>query len=104
MKKEQQFYTVCKLRNILCIISIKEPEVKVKGRSHGDQTKAKPSIVYSNLAPETSGQRLLKAFELSNLSRELFMTGLQKRFPALIDNELKALFLERLDKCHNRNY
>ncbi len=52
----------------------------------------------------TPEQRLLKAFELSNLSRELFRTGLQKRFPDLTDSELKALFLERLDKCHNRNY
>lgn len=52
----------------------------------------------------TPEKRLLKAFELSELSRELFRSGLQKRFPDLTENELKTLFLERLDKCHNRNY
>jgi len=48
--------------------------------------------------------RLLKAFELSDFSRELFLHGLRKRFPDLSDAALKKLYLERIDKCHNRNY
>jgi hypothetical protein len=53
------------------------------------------------LGPE---RRLLKAFELSRMTRELFMTGLRRRFPNLSDAERKAIYLERLAKCHNRNY
>lgn len=50
------------------------------------------------------GQRLLKAFELSQFSRDLFLHGLRKRFPDLSEAEIKILYLERLNKCHNRNY
>ena len=57
--------------------------------------------ILRHMIPE---QRLLKAFELSKLSRELFMSGLKKRFPDMTAAELKTLYLERLDKCHNRNY
>ena len=53
------------------------------------------------MSPE---QRLLKAFELSQFSRDLFLHGLRKRFPELPDEEIKKIYLERLDKCHNRNY
>ncbi len=49
-------------------------------------------------------QRLLKAFELSQFSRDLFLHGLRKRFPDLPDGEIKKIYLERLNKCHNRNY
>jgi len=57
--------------------------------------------VLRQMTPE---KRLLKAFELSEFSRELFQTGLKRRFPDLPETEFKALFLKRLDKCHNRNY
>ena len=49
-------------------------------------------------------KRLLKAFELSEFSKKLFRVGLQKRFPRLSDREFQKLYLERLKKCHNRNY
>ena len=48
--------------------------------------------------------RLRKTFELSEFSRQLFLQGLRKRFPNLSDREINKLYLERLDKCHNRNY
>jgi len=51
-----------------------------------------------------SEARLQKAFELSEFTRELFFHGLRKRFPELSDNDIKRIYLERLDKCHNRNY
>lgn len=57
--------------------------------------------VLRQMSPE---QRLLKAFELSEFSKELFIHGLHKRFPHLSDEEFNRLLLERLDKCHNRNY
>jgi len=54
-----------------------------------------------NLTPE---QRLLKAFELSELVRELFIQGLRKRYPNLSEDEFHKLLMKRLEKCHNRNY
>ena len=49
-------------------------------------------------------ERLLKAFELSDFSKQLFMQGLRKKFPNLSESELKTIYLERIEKCHNRNY
>ena len=48
--------------------------------------------------------RLAKAFELSEHSKRLFLSGLRARFPNLSEPELHRLALERLKKCHNRNY
>jgi hypothetical protein len=49
-------------------------------------------------------QRLLKSFELSEFSKDLFLHGLRSRFPKLSEAAIKRIYLERLDKCHNRNY
>ena len=57
--------------------------------------------VLRQMSPE---QKLLKAFELTEFTRDLFLHGLRKRFPASSEEDLKKLFLERLDKCHNKNY
>jgi len=53
------------------------------------------------MSPE---KRLLKAFELSEFARRLFIHGLRKRFPDLEESEFNKLLLERLNKCHNRIY
>ena len=53
------------------------------------------------MSPEA---RLLKAFELSEFSRQLFLLGLRRRFPDKSEAEIHRLYLERLDKCHNKNY
>jgi hypothetical protein len=52
----------------------------------------------------TSEERLDKAFELSEFSRQLFVHGLRRRFPDLPEEALMKIYLERLDKCHNRDY
>ncbi len=57
--------------------------------------------VLRQMSPE---KRLLKAFELSEFTRQLFIHGLRKRYPNLSDEEFKKILLERLDKCHNRHY
>jgi len=44
----------------------------------------------------TPEQRLLKAFELSQFSRDLFLLGLRKRFSCLSDDAIKKIYLERL--------
>jgi hypothetical protein len=51
------------------------------------------------LTPE---QRLLKAFELTELSRELFRAGLRQRFPEADEAELQRIYRKRLERCHNR--
>lgn len=57
--------------------------------------------ILREMSPE---KRLLKAFELSELSKQLFIHGLRKRFPDLPEDDFKKLLLNRLEKCHNRNY
>jgi hypothetical protein len=57
--------------------------------------------VLRNMTPE---QRLLKAFDLSDFSKALFIQGLRQRFPDLSEDEFHKLLLARLEKCHNRNY
>jgi len=57
--------------------------------------------VLRSMAPE---ERLLKAFELSEFTKQLFIHGLRKRFPDLSEEDFRKLLLDRLDKCHNRNY
>ena len=52
----------------------------------------------------TPAQRLMKAYELSAFSKQLFIDGLRKRFPDLPHDEFHRLLLDRLAKCHNRNY
>ena len=52
----------------------------------------------------TPEQRLLKAFELTEFSRQLFRQGLRNLHPKLSETEFHTLFLARLEKCHNQNY
>jgi len=52
----------------------------------------------------TPGQRLAKAMELSELGKRLFLHGLRRRFPGLNDEQLHRVYLERIARCHNRNY
>lgn len=49
-------------------------------------------------------QRLIKALELSSITKELFINGLRKRFPNKTEKEIKEIYLQRLAKCYNRNY
>ena len=62
------------------------------------------SLYIQVLRRMTSEARLMKAFELSSLSKQLFLHGLRRRFPDLAEKELHELYLKRLLKCHNRNY
>lgn len=57
--------------------------------------------VLRDLTPE---QRLTKAFELSEFTKQLFIHGLRQRFSTLSNQEFTQLVLQRLAKCHNRNY
>ena len=57
--------------------------------------------VLRRMTPE---QRLRKAFELGDFAKQLFLEGLRQRFGHLPKHEFHRLYLERLAKCHNRNY
>lgn len=49
----------------------------------------------------TPEERLRKAFELTELSRALFLEGLRRRFPDLPEQDLLRIYRTRLDGCHN---
>ena len=57
--------------------------------------------ILRSMTPE---QRLLKAFELSEFSKALFIEGLRLRFPDATEEEFRRILFDRLEKCHNRNY
>lgn len=52
----------------------------------------------------TAEERLRKAWELSDIARDLFRAGLRRRFPDLPSRDFHQLYLKQLAKCHNRNY
>jgi hypothetical protein len=58
-------------------------------------------IYLEALRRQTPEQRLLKAFELTDLSRELFRAGLRQRFPQAGEAELERIYLERLTQSCN---
>jgi hypothetical protein len=47
--------------------------------------------------------RLCKAFELSDMTKQLLKDGLRRRFPERTEEQLHALYLKRLNRCHNNN-
>jgi hypothetical protein len=57
--------------------------------------------ILRSMTPE---QRLLKAFDLSESSKALFIAGLRQRFPDASEEEFRRILFERLGLCHNRNY
>jgi hypothetical protein len=53
------------------------------------------------LARMTPDARLRKAFELSEMARELFLQGLRKRFAHLDEEDRKRIYLEQWAKRLN---
>ena len=50
----------------------------------------------------TPEQRLLKSFELTELTRDLLRAGIRERFPDAGPDEVQRIYLERLARCQNR--
>ena len=48
------------------------------------------------LSDMTPCERLKKAFELSELSKKLFLSGLKKRFPEKTEKQMMAVYIERI--------
>jgi len=57
--------------------------------------------IIRRLTPE---ERLKKCFELNELTKQLFLAGLKNRFPDLSQEEIKKIYLKRINKCHNLDY
>ena len=70
----------------------------------GDKPRPNHKAYLEILRSMTPEQKLQKVFELSELGKTLFLNGLRKRFPEANPEELHRIFLDRLEKCHNRNY
>jgi hypothetical protein len=51
----------------------------------------------------TPDQKLQTVFDLSALGKSLFLDGLRMRFPGASAEELHQIYLDRLEKCHNKN-
>lgn len=68
--------------------------------------KARPNhrLYIETLRKMTPEKRLLKAFELSSFSNQLFVHGLKQLYPDATAEEFAQIVKSRLDKCHNRNY
>ncbi len=56
------------------------------------------------LAAMTPSEKAAKVFELSDAAKARFREGLRLRFPHLAEAQLHAIYLERLARCHNKNY
>jgi hypothetical protein len=52
----------------------------------------------------TPQQRIEKTIELTETGRSLMLQGLRIRFPNKSEEEIRSLYLERLERCHNRNW
>jgi uncharacterized protein YihD (DUF1040 family) len=61
-------------------------------------------LYLQTLQKMTAEQRLAKALELSEMTKELFLQGLKNRFSEKNETEIRKIYLERIAKCYNRNY
>ena len=61
-------------------------------------------IYLETLRRMTPEQRLLKAFELSELSHELLRAGIRQRYPDAGPDEVQRLYLKQLSRCQNRAF
>lgn len=52
----------------------------------------------------SSEERMMKAFELTEMTRTLLRDGLRATFPKASDDEIHRMYLEQLRKGYNSNY
>lgn len=62
------------------------------------------ALYLSILRGMTPEQRLAKAFELGEMGRELLRAGIRRRNPESPEEVVRALELEEVARCHNRNF
>lgn len=61
-------------------------------------------IYLQTLQKMTPTERLQKAFELSEMTKQLFLQGLRKRFPDYGNEKIMEIYLKRISLCYNRNW
>lgn len=61
-------------------------------------------VYLKTLQKMTPAERLQKAFELSEMTKELFLQGLKKRFPNNSKEKIMEIYLQRISLCYNRNW
>ncbi|MCU0446138.1 MAG: hypothetical protein MUE85_14625 [Microscillaceae bacterium] len=61
-------------------------------------------IYLQTLQKMTPAERLQKAFELSEMTKQLFLQGLKKRFPEYDEVKIMQIYLQRISLCYNRNW
>ena len=61
-------------------------------------------LYIETLRKMTPEKRLLKTFELSSFSNQLFIHGLRKQYADVSAADFSRILKDRLEKCHNRNY
>lgn len=75
--------------------------------SAGGRVDPKPqpnrAVYIATLRRMTPEQRLLKAFELSEMTHEALRAGIRMRFPNASEEELHRVYLERLERCRSRS-
>jgi hypothetical protein len=59
-------------------------------------------VYIATLRRMTPEQRLAKAVELSEMTREALRAGLAQRHPQATPAELTAMVIERLERCRRR--
>lgn len=68
------------------------------------ESKNEKAVYLQTLRKMSASEKFNKVMELNELTNLLFKQGLRKRFPEKTEEEIHALFLKRLEKCHNSNY
>jgi hypothetical protein len=61
-------------------------------------------IYLQTLQKMTPTERLQKAFELSEMTKQLFLQGIKKRFPDYSAEKTMEIYLKRISLCYNRNW
>ncbi|MCB1160169.1 MAG: hypothetical protein H7A25_23360 [Leptospiraceae bacterium] len=64
----------------------------------------KPDPYILALRKMTPEQRVMKMFELTDMTRYLLKRGLEIQFPEKSKEEIHEMYLQRLMECHNSNY
>ena len=87
---------------------LRQPAFDVPTRYNAAMPSIKPrpnhAVYLRTLRAMSPQARLRKAFELSAFAVALLRAGLARRFPSMSADELNRLVLDRLKRCHNRNY
>lgn len=86
---------------IITLTSTREDRVVTLAEN---QTDAGRTVYIETLRRLTPEEKLMRVFDLHEFATGVFMQGLRKRFPDADDSQIHKIYLDRIDKCHNRNY